>query len=60
MEKFGRNQRREDQFFTLQRFSLNGCQRPRIGRVVGNGKLNEDVAIQANLSSKHFFGEFNL
>lgn len=42
VEKFSGHQRREHQFLALQCLRLNRCKRPRIDRVVGDGKLDKE------------------
>ena len=48
VQEFCGDQRRENQFFPALRFRLNGCKRFCVGRMVGDGELDKDVAIQAN------------
>ena len=60
LEKFSCHQRREHQFRALLSFGLNRSEGFRIGRMIGNGKLNQDVAIQTNHSAEHVIRQIRL
>ena len=48
MKKFGRHQRRKNQFRATSRFGLNSRYSLSIRGVIGKGQMNQDVAIQTD------------